>query len=201
MQEILSKMSNGIVKKTVSIGFLLFGLTMFTHALAMNLDPTGAVSSVNVPAPPRVKILAQIPLRGLSPTRMYTQWEYGRTYLYIEQGDKQLTSIDITRKQILRVVDHHPEQPIAPQLESADGGSIEMFRQPGVRAGVDNVRDRGKLSILQPDDPRDAQLLRFFGYNASNLADRDRRLIFFASPTRLLIVEDERWYGVDYTVN
>jgi len=132
---------------------------------------------------------------------MYTQWEYGRTYLYIEQGDKQLTSIDITRKQILRVVDHHPEQPIAPQLESADGGSIEMFRQPGVRAGVDNVRDRGKLSILQPDDPRDAQLLRFFGYNASNLADRDRRLIFFASPTRLLIVEDERWYGVDYTVN
>jgi len=26
-------------------------------------------------------------------------------------------------------------------------------------------------------------------------------LIFFASPTRLLIVEDERWYGVDYTVN
>jgi len=76
-----------------------------------------------------------------------------------------------------------------------------MFRQPGVRAGVDNVRDRGKLSILQPDDPRDAQLLRFFGYNASNLADRDRRLIFFASPTRLLIVEDERWYGVDYTVN
>jgi hypothetical protein len=57
------------------------------------------------------------------------------------------------------------------------------------------------LSILDSNDPDDAQLPQAFGRESSNLADRDRNLIFFASPTQLLIVEDGRWKGVDYTVN
>jgi len=50
-------------------------------------------------------------------------------------------------------------------------------------------------------NPGDAQLLQAFGRESSNLADSDRRLIFFASPAQLLIVEDGRWKAVDYTAN
>jgi len=44
-------------------------------------------------------------------------------------------------------------------------------------------------------------VLQAFGRESSNLADRDRNLVFFASPAQLLIVEDGRWNGVDYTIN
>jgi hypothetical protein len=47
----------------------------------------------------------------------------------------------------------------------------------------------------------DAPLLQAFGRDSNNLADRDRNLIFFASPTQLVIVEDHRWYGMDYYIN
>lgn len=50
---------------------------------------------------------------------------------------------------------------------------------------------RGMLSILESGDPDDAQLLHF-GRESSNLVDRERNLIFFASPAQLLIVEDDR---------
>jgi hypothetical protein len=57
------------------------------------------------------------------------------------------------------------------------------------------------LNILESTNPDDALLLQAFGRENSNLADRDRNLIFFASPGQLLIVEDGRWNGVDYTIN
>jgi hypothetical protein len=72
---------------------------------------------------------------------------------------------------------------------------------PNVIAEFDNVGGRGMLGTMQGDDPDDAQLLQAFGRDSSNLADRDRNLIFFASSTRLLIVEDGRWKGIDYTIN
>jgi len=66
---------------------------------------------------------------------------------------------------------------------------------------VDNVGGRGTFSILESANPDDVPLLQAFGRESSNLADRDRNLIFFASPAQLLIVEDVRWNGVDYTIN
>ena len=181
--------------------FLSIGLGAFSRSLAMSGAPAGAVSSAKVSAPAGVKVLAQLPLPGPAPTRMFTQWEDGSVYLYVEHAGKQVTAVDITIKGDLRVVQHRPEKVIAPSYAQAEGGPIEISPKPRVRAGVDNVRDGGTLSVLQTNDPRDAQLLRFFGYDASNLVDRDRRLVFFASPTRLLILEDDRWYGVDYDTN
>jgi hypothetical protein len=202
MQEIASENPGKSIKKAVSLFALFLSLEFatFSHAAALNFDPAGAVSSKNIPAPPGVKVLAQLPLQGPA-NHMFVQWEHGSTYLYIERDEEHLTTVDITKKQSLRIVDHQPAPVIAPHYEQADGGLIEVLPQPAVRAGVDNVRDRGTLSVLQADDPRDAQLLRLFGQGASNLIDRDRGLVFFASPTRLLILEDRRWYGIDYSIN
>jgi hypothetical protein len=65
-----------------------------------------------------------------------------------------------------------------------------------VSAEVDNVGGRGRFSILESANP-----LQAFGRESSNMADRDRNLIFFAFPAQLLIVEDGRWNGVGYTIN
>jgi hypothetical protein len=132
---------------------------------------------------------------------MYTQWEHGRTYLYVEREGANLTAVDLTRKYTPRIVDHQPEQVASPRYQLVEGGPIEVTPSSAAQAGIDNVRDRGTLSVLQATNPRDSELLQFFGPNSSNLVDRDRRLIFFAYPTRLLIVEDDRWYGVDYSIN
>jgi hypothetical protein len=55
------------------------------------------------------------------------------------------------------------------------------------------------FSILEGTNLDDAPLLRAFGRQSSNLADRDHNLVFFASPAQLLIVEDDRGKGMDYT--
>ena len=57
------------------------------------------------------------------------------------------------------------------------------------------------LSALESNDPDDSVLLQAFGRDSSNLVDRDRNLIFFASATQLVIVEDHRWYGMDDYIN
>jgi hypothetical protein len=199
MKQILSKMPTRMSRSaiTILVLFLAFEFSVPSSALA-----AGAVSSGNIPAPQGVKVLAQVQLQGLPATRLYTQWEQGNTYLYIEYGGNQLTAVDITKPQNPRVVDHQPGRVTTPRYEElAEGGVIEVSPNTGISLGVDNVRDRGTLSILQADDPRDAQLLQFFGHDLSNLVDRDHGLIFLASPTRLLIVKDQRWYGMDYNTN
>ena len=200
MKEAFERPTSAAKKTLVLVLFLSLELGASSQGLAMNYDPAGAISTGNVLAPEGVKVLAQLPLQGPPATRMYIQWEHGSTYLYIEQSGK-LTAIDISKKQSLRVVNHQPEAVITPCYEEADGGPIELPSANAARIVVDNATDRGTLSVLQANDPRDAQLLRFFGYNTSNLVDRDRHLIFFASPTRLLILQDGRWYGADYSIN
>jgi hypothetical protein len=182
--------------------FLSLAAPAFSQTRVMNGLPAAAVSWANTQVPKGVKVLAQVPLDGLPVTRMYTQWEYGRTYLYIEHGRQQLTTVDVTRKQSPQVVHHEPA--IVEHRwyqELAEGGTIEISPSWHVNAGVDNVGGRGMFSILESSDPDDAVLLRAFGREASNLADRDRSLIFFASTTHLLIVEDGRWKGINYTIN
>ena len=65
-------------------------------------------SSSSPQAPKGVKVLARVPLDGLPVTRMYTQWEHGRPYLYVEHGGRQLTTVDVTKKQNPQLVDHEP---------------------------------------------------------------------------------------------
>ena len=190
-----------IVAPTLAF-FLSLATPAFSQTRAMNAVPATAVSFASAQLPKGVKVLAQVPLPGLPVTRMYTQWESGRTYLYIEHGRWQLTTVDVTRKQNPQIVDHAPAmvQPTRYQ-ELAEGGTIEVSPQWHVNPGVDNVGGRGMFSTLESSDPDDATLLRAFARASSNLADHDRHLIFFGSPAQLLIVEDGRWKGMDYTIN
>jgi hypothetical protein len=56
-------------------------------------------------------------------------------------------------------------------------------------------------SVLESRDPNDAQLLGVFGQAYANLADRDRRLVYFASPSQLLVVQDKRMTEIDFITN
>ena len=190
----------------IAVAPLVLILSLAAAAVAqpsvVNPIPAASLSSATAQAPKGVKVLARVSLDGQPVTRMYTQWESGRTYLYIEHGREQLTTVDVTKKQHPKVVNHDPAQVQPTRYEQlAEGGVIEVSPPRYVSAGVDNVGGRGTFSILESANPDDAPLLQAFGRESSNLADRDRNLIFFASPAQLLIVEDGRWNGVDYTIN
>ena len=182
--------------------FLWLAAPASSQTRVMNASPAAGIFWANTQVPKGVKVLAQVPLDGLPVTHMYTQWEYGRTYLYIEHGRQQLTTVDVTRKQSPQVVNHEPATVERSWYqELAEGGTIEVSPSRHVNPGVDNVGGRGMLSALESNDPDDSVLLQAFGRDSSNLVDRDRNLIFFASPTQLVIVEDHRWYGMDDYIN
>jgi hypothetical protein len=182
--------------------FLAWATPAVSQTRGVDAIPAAAVTSASTQAPRGVKVLARVPLDGRPVTRMFTQWESGRTYLYIEHGREQLTTVDVTRKQNPQVVNHVPAQVDPTRYEElAEGGTIEVSPPRHVNAGVDSVGGRGMFSILEASNSDDAPLLQAFGLESSNLADRDRNLIFFASSTQLLIVEDGRWKGMDYTIN
>jgi hypothetical protein len=195
----------GRVAKIAAPALLLF-LSLAAPAVSqtdvVNAIPGAAVSSASTPLPKGVKVLAQVALDGMPVTRMYTQWESGRNFLYIEHGSETITSLDVTKKRNPRVVNHEPGLVEPRQYEQLAQGT-EIVVAPPVRvvAGVDTLGGRGMLSILESTNAADAPILRAFGRYSSNLADRDRNLIFFASPTQLVIVEDHRWYGMDYSNN
>ena len=85
--------------------------------------------------------------------------------------------------------------------ELFEGGSIEASASWAVTAGVDSTEGAGMRSTLENSDPNDAKLLRAFGSESANLADCDRRLVYFASPSRLLIVQDNRITEIDFIAN
>jgi hypothetical protein len=205
MKHILSETLGGRVTKIAAPVLVLFlSLTAPVFSQARVVNAAIGVSSASPQAPKDVKVLARVPLNGLPVTRMFTQWEYGRTYLYIEHGGQPLTTVDVTKKKNPQIVNHEPGR-VEPrryeEIQDSDGGTIEVSSPWHVNAGFDSLGGRGIFSILESSDPDDAQLLQAFGRESSNLADRDRNLIFFASPSQLVIVEDGRWKGVDYTVN
>ena len=205
MKRFQSETASSRVLKIVAptLAFVLWLATpAFSQIRAVDAVPAGALSSAGAPLPSGVKVLAQVPLPGLPVTRMYTQWESGRTYLYIEHGRQQLTTVDVTRKQNPQLVDHAPAkvEPVRYE-ELAEGGTIEVSAPRQVIPGVDNGGGPRMFSVLESSDPDDAALLQAIALASSNLADRDRHLDFFASPARLLIVEDRRWKGMDYTIN
>jgi hypothetical protein len=143
-----------------------------------------------------------VPLNGEPVTRLYTQWEDGRTYLYIERAQQSLTTVDISKKKNPQIVNHAPGQVMPAQYEPLfEGGTIEVSPTPEVVAGVDNRGGSGLRSTLESSDPGDARLIRALGPSYSNLADREHRLVFFASPSQLLVVQDCRVTGADFSTN
>ena len=57
----------------------------------LNVFPATAVSTSALQLPKGVKVVARVWLEGMPVTGMYTQREYGRTYLYIEHGQQSIT--------------------------------------------------------------------------------------------------------------
>jgi len=183
-------------------GFTLcISLTLPTFAQTglINIFPAIAVNSPARQLPKGVKVVARVPLQGLPITRMYTQWEYGHPYLYIEHGRQSLTSVDVTKKRNPQVVDHQPAklEPLRYQ-ELFEGGAVEASSLRHVNAGIDNQGISGMFSTLESTDPNDAKLLEAFGQETSNLVDRDSRLVYLASPSQLLILQDNRWTRIDF---
>ena len=187
---------------TVLIAALSFFLAspVVAQTRLMDTVPAFAVSSARPQLPAGTKIIAFVPLRGQPVTRMYTQSEYGRTYLYIEHGGQPFTTVDVTKKQNPQVVTHAPGN-VDPGVyeELFEGGTIEVAPQWEVRAGIDNIGGRGMRSVLESSNPNDAKLLRAFGPTYTNLADR--RVAFFASPWYVFVVQDNRMRAIDFVIN
>jgi hypothetical protein len=197
MKHTLSETAGGCVAK-IAVPMLAFFLSAATTAISQTrvVDAAVAAPSAGLQAPKGVKVLARVPLDGLPVTRMYTQWEYGRTYLYLEHGPQQITAVDITGKNNPLIVDHAPGK-IEPERyqELFEGGTIDISPIWHVNTGVDNIGGRGILSVLQSSHSDDEQLLQAFGPEDNNLVEPCRNLVFFASPARLLVIEDARGKG------
>ena len=185
----------------VAISFF-FSVPVFAQAQVVDAVPASAIISATPQLPRGTRLVARMALDGQPVTRMYTQSEYGRTYLYIMHGQYSFTTVDISKKQYPQKVDHAPGN-IEPSLyeELFEGGSIEASASWAVTAGVDSTEGAGMRSTLENSDPNDAKLLRAFGSEYANLADRDRRLVYFASPSQLLIVQDNRITEIDFIAN
>ena len=189
---------------TLSAAALALFLTVpvLGQTRVMSAASAMAVSSATWQLPNGTKIIAQVPLQGEPVTRMYTQSEYGRTYLYIEHGGQPFTTVDITKKSNPQVVNHAPGN-VEPGLyeELFEGGSIDVAPQWEVRAGLDTIGGRGMRSVLESSNADDARLLQAFGTRYENLADHDRRLVFFASTRYLFVVQDNRMTAIDFVTN
>jgi hypothetical protein len=190
--------TTGVCVAKIALPMLALFLSAATPAISQTrvVDAAVAASSASLQAPKGVKVLARVPLDGLAVTRMYTQSEYGRTYLYLEHGPQQITAVDITKKNNPLIVNHAPGK-VEPERyqELFEGGTIEVSPIWQVRAGVDNIGGRGILSVLQSSRSDDAPLLQAFGSDDNNLVEPCRNLVFFASPARLLVIEDARGNG------
>lgn len=182
--------------------FFFASLTIpaFAQVAPRDMFAAPAVSSAIVPLPHGVKVLARVPLQGTPITRMYTQREYGHTFLYIEHGQQSLTAVDISKKRNPHIVEHQPAQVDPVRYEAAsEGGSMEVWPRP-VMAGLDTHAAHGTFSsVLESSNPHDARLLQAFVAENANLVDRDSELVYFASPSQLFIVQDNRPTSYDLT--
>lgn len=153
MKNNLSNTTSGQIAKMAAPIFALFlSLTAsaFPQTSGLNAIPAVAVSPSGMPTPQGVKVLAQVPLGGQPVTRMYTQWESGHTYLYIEHGRQQLTAVDVTRKRNPQVVTHAPAKAEAARYEElAEGGTIEVSSPSQVNAGLIAWADAARLAFCK----------------------------------------------------
>ena len=195
---LFATLGDRIAKTAALTLFISLAVPVFAQTRMVNMSPAIAASSTNTQLPKGTKVIASISLDDQPVTRMYTQTEYGKTYLYIEHSRQSLMTVDISKKQNPQVVNHEPGKVEPARYEQLyEGGSVQVSPQY-VNAGFDNVGGRGMLSILESSNPDDANLLQAIGPKYSNLADRDRRLVYFASPSQLLIVQDNRLTAIDF---
>ena len=181
--------------------FLCTSLTLpgLAYIGTMDLFAAPAVSSSIVQLPKGVKVLARVPLQGTPITRMYTQREYGHTFLYIEHGRQAMTTVDVSKKRSPRIVEHPPAEVEPVRYEAAsEGGSVEVWPRH-VMAGVDSHGGRGTPSVLDNSNSNDVQLMQAFIAENANLVDRDSGLVYFASSSQLFIVQDSRPTAFDLT--
>ena len=193
-----SKLFAALGDRFAKLAALLFCISLthpvFAQVGAVHMLPAASAISSTAPLPKGVKVIARVPLEGTPITRMYTQREYGHTFLYIEHGQQPLTTVDVTKKRRPQIVEHQPAKVEPVRYEPlSEGGSIEIWPRH-VTAGVDSLN-----SVLESGDPNDAELLRAFVAENNNLVDRDSRLVYFASRSQLLIVRDNRPTPFDLT--
>jgi len=201
-RRLFDRPSEQIALVAVLVLLAVFAVPMSGQIHASNLFPAIRAASNSSELPKVVKIVTFVPLPGQAATRMYTQDEYGRTYLYVEHGAQSLTVVDITKKCYPQMVDHKPGSVELARYEQLwGGGSIQASPLFTVSKGFDNQGARGMLSTLESCNLQDAKLLRAFGANYANLVDRDRRLVFFASPRYLFVVQDSRLTTLDLLNN
>src|SRR5215469_5307166 len=102
----------------------------FAQVGSFSLLPAAAASSSMPPLPEGVKVLARVPLQGTPITRMFTQREYGHTFLYIEHGQQRLTTVDVTKKRNPRIVEHQPGKVEPVRYEAlSEGDEMEIWPQ------------------------------------------------------------------------
>ena len=82
-----------------------------------------------------------------------------------------------------------------------EGGSVEVSSVWNGNSGIGNLGGQGTLSILENGNSDDAKLLEAVGPGYANHADRDHRLVFFAPPAQLLVVQDNRMTAIDFITN
>ena len=192
------------IAKTAALTLICASLAapVFAQTRHLKVFPAISASSGNITLPKGTRMVGRIPLNGEPVTRMYTQSEYGRTYLYLVQGHESLITVDVTKKRNPQLVSHEPLKVEPARYEQLfEGGSIQVSPYWQVNAGIDNLGWRGMYSVLESSNPDDAKLLEALGPSYSNLADRDRRLVYFASPSQLLVVQDNRLTAIDFITN
>lgn len=172
---------------------LVVSASAFAQPRVEKAVPAYAVSDAGPQLPAGAKLVGRVQLDGRPVTHMYTQLEYGRMYLYIAHGQYSLTTVDISEDQNPQVVNHTPGN-VDPALYEHffKGGSADVSPSWEIITGVDNQGGSVRRSVLEVSDPNDANLLGALGPEYSNLADRDRRLVYFASPSQLLVIQDNR---------
>ena len=137
------------IAKTAALALICNSLAapVFAQARHINVLPAISANSANITLPKGAKVVARIPLNGEPVTRMYTQSEYGRTYLYLEQGGESLMAVDVTKKQNPQVVNHEPLKVEAARYEQLfEGGSIQVSPYWQVNAGIDNMGRHGMIA-------------------------------------------------------
>jgi hypothetical protein len=199
---LFATLGDRIAKTAALTLFISLAVPVFAQTHPTHLFAALTSSSATLPLPRNTKVVASVALDGQPVTRMYTQWENGRAYLYIEHGRQSLMTVDISKKQNPQIVNHESGTVEPPRYQQLfEGGSIEVSPQWNVNPGFDNLGGRGMLGMLENSDPDDAKLLQALGPKYSNLTDRDRRLVYFASPAQLLIVQDNRMTPIDFITN
>jgi len=175
-----------------AVGFVV-SVPAFAQSWMEKAVPPFAVTAANPHLPAGAKLVGRVRLDGRPVTHMYTQSEYGRMYLYIGHGQYSFTTVDISEEQNPQVVNHTPGN-VDPALYERlfKGGSVDVSPSWEIITGVDNWGSSEIRSVLEASDPNDASLLRALGPEYANLADRDRRLVYFASPSQLLVIQDSR---------